>query len=97
MLSVFSDPDCMLVVSGVLLSGIESLISFSVLEGLSKITFSISKSFDCVVSQFGISTHLSEVIIDVCIEVEKDLRVRGFYCVILTLSQAAKSVLLTLS
>jgi hypothetical protein len=73
MLSIFSDPSIMLAVSGVLLSGIESLISLDVLDGLSEVRFSISQLSDGVVSQLGVSTLLGNVIVDVGVQISEDL------------------------
>jgi hypothetical protein len=72
MLSIFSDPGIMLAVSGVLLSGIESLISLDVLDGLSEVRFSISQLSDGVVSQLGVSTLLGNVIVDVGVQISED-------------------------
>jgi len=68
-LSVLSNPGIVLVVSGGFFSGIEGFVSFSVLDGLSQVSLSISQCGDGVVSQLGVSTLLGDVVVDVGVQI----------------------------
>ena len=72
-LTILSDPNGVLVVSGGLFSGVESFVSFDVLDCLSQVGLSISKGFDGVISQLGVSSLLSNMVIDVGIQIEENL------------------------
>ena len=94
-LSVLSNPGCVLAVSGGLFSSIEGFVSFDILNGLSEVGFSLGECFDGVVSQFGVSSLLGDVVVDISVQIEEDLQI--IVIILPTLSQAAKSVLLTAS
>jgi hypothetical protein len=70
--AIFSDPGFVLAVSGGLFSGVQGFVCFDVLDGLSKIAFGISELGDGVVSQFGVSSLVGNVVIDVSVQIKED-------------------------
>jgi len=70
--TILSDPGFVLGISGGLLSGIESLISLSVLDGLSEVGFGSGQSGDGVVSQFSVSALLGDVVVDVGVQIHEN-------------------------
>jgi hypothetical protein len=73
MFTVFSDPGFVLRISGGLFPGIKGLISLSVLDGLSEVGFGRCQCGDSVVPQLGVSALLGDVVVDVGVQIKKNL------------------------
>jgi hypothetical protein len=71
-LSVLSDPNGVLGISGGLFSGIEGLVGFNILDSLSEVDFGLFEGSLGVVSQFGVSCLLDDVVVDIVIQVGED-------------------------
>ena len=74
--AVFSNPGFVLAGSGSFFSEIKSFVGFvgfDVFNCLSEIGFSLSESFDGIASQFGVSSFLSNMIVDIGVQVGGDL------------------------
>jgi len=71
-LTILSNPGIVLAVSGGFFSGIEGFVSLDVLDGLSKVSLSISQCGDGVVSQLGVSTLLGDVVVDVGVQISEN-------------------------
>jgi hypothetical protein len=71
--TIFSNPGIMLSISGSFFSSIKSFVSLDVLDSLSEVSFSISESCNGVISQFGVSSLFSNMVVDVGVQIKEDL------------------------
>jgi hypothetical protein len=68
-LSILMFPDGLLSISGVLFSGLEWFVIFDILNGLSEIVFWSSKSLYGIITEEGVGSTLSIMVLDIVIEV----------------------------
>jgi len=71
-ISVFSSPDSVLVVTGGLFSFLGSLVASKISNGLSKISFRLSKSSSGIITKKGVSNTLRIVVSNVVFNVLGD-------------------------
>jgi hypothetical protein len=73
MLGILSGPGVVLVITGGLFSDSGGLVVFAIRNGLSKGVFSINTGLSGVISQLGIGSNLSSVIVHVVIKILSNL------------------------
>jgi hypothetical protein len=71
-LTILSDPNGVLSLSGGLFSGIEGFVGFDILDGLSEVLFSLFESSLGIVSQFSVGSLLDDMVVDIVVQVSSD-------------------------